>query len=190
MLDWKILAASVAALLIASTILVGTSSAQGFGFDFNDFFKGIEEWLKSSPLGGLFQAPVASVYPVDIVLEPNAYVLKTGSDTNLTIDTMNINNFNGDIGADFEEKSIVFKQSNTDLSIRMPLQNITIDNIEIDKIFLENTNFMVTYNQLDTKGENATIEMSDFSGQVLFNLFSIELHGNVSMVKGNNKDIV
>lgn len=190
MLDWKILAASVAALLVASTMLVGTSSAQNLGFDLNDFFKGIEDWLRSSPLGGLFQAPVASVYPVDIILETDHYEFRTGSDTNLTIDSINIINFNGDIISDFLEKTIVFSQSGTELDISMPLQNLSIDNIGIDKVFLENTRFVVTYNQLDTKGENASIEITDFSGQIIFRPSFVEMHGNVSMVRGNNKDII
>ncbi len=72
----------------------------------------------------------------------------------------------------------------------MPLQNITIYDIRVDKIFLDETDFSVSSNQLETTGENGTIEIFDFSGKIKFSPDSVELHGNVSMVRGNNKDIV
>ncbi|UCD07067.1 MAG: hypothetical protein JSW41_04515 [Candidatus Aenigmatarchaeota archaeon] len=186
MLDWKILVAAFAALLIASTVLVG--GAGGFGL--TDIFNKIGEWLKSSPFGGFFQTPVASIHEVDVALKPKTYTLKTSSNINLSIDSINFVDFNGNIEADFQGKTLVFTEANTPLNIKMPLQNITIHDIRVDKIFLDETDFSVSSNQLETTGENGTIEIFDFYGEIRFSPDSVELHGNVSMVRGNNKDIV
>jgi len=186
MLDWKILAAAFAALLIASTVLVGSSG----GFGITDIFDRIVDWLKSSPFGGFFQAPIASVHEVDIILHPKTYALKTSSNINITTDSIELVDFNGNIEVDFQTETLVFKETNTPLNIKMPLKNITIHEIRIDKILLEDTDFLVSSNQLDTSGENGTIEIYDFFGELGFNPDSVELHGNVSMVKGNNKEIV
>lgn len=186
MLDWKIMAASFAALLVASTVLVGGVG----GFGVTDVFNQLMDWLKSSPFGGFFQAPIASTNEVDITLFPKTYELKTTSDINLSIGSIELLQFNGDILADFEGKSLVFQESNTPLNIRMPLQSMTIQDISVSKIILENARFIVRSNELDTSGDNSTIEISDFSGEIRFNMDSVELHGNVSVVKGNGKEIV
>jgi hypothetical protein len=186
MLDWKILVAAFAALLIASTVLVG-----GFGgFGLTDIFDNIGDWLKSSPFGGFFEAPVASTHQVGITLKPEIYTLKTSSSINLSIDSIDFVDFNGNIEADFQEKTLIFTEANTPLNIKMPLQNITIHDIRVDKIFLEGTDFSVSSDQLETTGENGTIEIYDFSGEIRFSPDFVGLYGNVSMVKGNNKDIV
>ena len=186
MLDWKILGAAIAALVIASAVLAGGAS----GFGFTEIFEQIGEWLKSSPFGGFFQTPVASIHEVDVTIYPKVYTLKTGSNINLTVDSISFVDFNGDIEADFETKTLVFKESATSFNIEMPLQNITIPNIKVSKIFLQETDFLVSSDQLDTTAENATIEISDFSGELRFTPNFMQLQGNVSMVKGNNKDIV
>jgi hypothetical protein len=186
MLDWKILGAAFVALLIASTVLVG--GAGGFGL--TDIFDRIVEWLKSSPFGGFFQTPLAATHEVDIMLYPGTYTLKTGSSINLSVDSTSFMEFNGDIEADFESKSLTFKESGTQFSIRMPLQNLTIPKIKVSKIFLQSVNFLVSSDQLNTTGENATLEIADFSGELRLGPDSVMLQGNVSMVKGNSKDIV
>ncbi len=188
MLDWKILGASVAALLIASTVLV--SGAGGMDFGLGDIFERITEWLKSSPFGGFFQSPVASLYEVDITLYPKTYTLKTISTVNLSVDSVDLIEFNGYIDSDFINKKLVFRQDSTPLKIEMPLKNITISSIKVDRIYLDDTDFVVTSNELDTSGQNATIEITDFSGDIQFYPDYVEFHGNVSMIKGNNNDIV
>jgi hypothetical protein len=186
MLDWKILAAGFAALLIASTVLVSGSGSFGLG----DIFGRMVDWLKSSPFGGFFESPVASVKEVSIVLYPGTYTLKASSEINLSIGSIEFTGFSGDIEADFREKTMVFQQSGTKMKIKIPLEPTEISNIKIDKIFLDNTDFMVISDQLNTTAQNGTIEVSDFSGQLRFRQDSMELIGNVSMIKGNSKEIV
>ena len=50
MFDWKILAASFAALLVVSSVLVG-------GFGFTDILGTLSDWMGESPLSGLVTAP-------------------------------------------------------------------------------------------------------------------------------------
>jgi hypothetical protein len=188
MLDWKILVAAVAALLVASTVLVGGSGGLDFGL--GDIFGRIGEWLKSSPFGGFFQSPIASTHEVNIILHPRIYTLKTSSNINVTIDPIDLIEFSGDIKADFQEKMLIFKESGTQLNIRMPLHNMTIINIGVDRIVLTETDFVVNSGDLDISGENSTIEITDFLGEIVIDMESVTLNGNVSMVRGNNKDIV
>ncbi len=51
MLDWKIMGAAFAALLIVSAVVVGGTG----GFGVTDIFDRLMDWLKSSPYGGFFQ---------------------------------------------------------------------------------------------------------------------------------------
>lgn len=174
MLDWKILAASFVALLVVSSVLLG---GFGIGEFFSDLINKIGEWLGSSPFGGFFSTPTAKTKEIDIVLYPANLSLKPDSSINVSTDMITLTNFKGEISTDFENETLIFKESDSSLIVEIPLERITIPDLQIKKMSFENVRFDMKPN---ITGENGSIEIYDFLGKGIIAVGSVEFQGNVS----------
>lgn len=182
MFDWKILAASFAALLVVSSVLVG-------GFGFSDILDKLQEWMGGSPFGGFVTAPVRDSKPVAIIIFPDTFELSVDK-ASFAIGDADFQNFTGTIQADLTSDMLTCHQKDTDLKVSLPLSELKIEDVSIGKLYLEDIDFNVISHSLDTHGENSTLEVNDFSGRVTILDELVRLDGNVTAVKGNGKDIV
>ena len=182
MLDWKILAASFAALLVVSSVLVG-------GFGFGDILEKLREWLGESPLGGFVSTPSKTPVQVAVIIFPRSFEFSL-QDSSFTSGDTDFQGFTGTIQANLTSDLLTFSPSDTALSITMPLSNTSIGGVSIGKLSLDGVDFSVISNALDTSGENASLEVYDFSGRLTVNRELVRLDGNVTSVKGNGKEIV
>ena len=183
MLDWKILAASFAALLVVSSVLVG-------GFGFTDLLNDLKEWIGETPFEGFISLPIDSgSKEAAVTLYPDSFSLDvTGSD--FTANGAEFSGFTGTVAANLENGTVELSQSGSDFAVRMDLTRLVIGSVVIDQLTLEDMSFSVESNSLDTSGDNATLEILGFSGTVTLTRASVELSGNFSSVKGNGKVIV
>ena len=181
MLDWKILAASFAALLFVSTLLVGDFGIPNF---FGDIADKLGEWLGNSPFGGMFTAPTSSSVidsdTINVKIFPDSFVLRPDFPVNITFDKKEIISFSGEITIDYEEKRITLDQSNSQLSIIMPIENIKIHGLKLAKLLIQEKGLDASTGNWEIKTENGSIEIYDFSGIGEITSRSIELDGNIT----------
>jgi len=181
MFDWKILAASFAALLIVSSVLVG-------GLGFTDIVDSVREWLGGSPFGGFVDFPEAGSKAAAVTIYSSPLTLDLNKPINATIGDVSITGFSGTLISNLDDSTLLFKSDT--FTLTFPVSNTTLDNIMIGKMFLESADFSIMNGDLETSAENGTLEISDFSGRIIFTETAITLSGNFTSISGNNKQIV
>jgi hypothetical protein len=181
MLDWKILAASFAALLVVSSVLVG-------GFGFQDILSKINDWMGDSPLSGLVTAPKLGSKQASITFFPKDFEL-TLDKASFTAGAVEFKAFTGTLKANLTSDELDLIQEGG-FRATLPLTSASIEGIPISKISLEETSFSVTSKSLETSGQGVPLEIVGFSGDVTITSEHIELNGNVTSITGNGKDIV
>jgi len=174
MLDWKIAAAAVVALLVVSTVLLG---GFGIGEFFSDIINKIGEWLGSSPFGGFFATPTTPTKEINIVLYPANLSLKPESDINVSVNTVTLRDFRGEIDINFNADIITFKELGSALTIEVPLEKVTIPNLRIKNMKFENMKFDI---KPSITSENGSMEIHGFLGNTTVNEDNIEFLGNIS----------
>ena len=174
MLDWKILASALIALLVVSFILL-----EGFGsFSiFSGTVNSIGEWFGSSPFGGLVPAGDAGSKHVTIMLYPSNLTLEPDGEIGIQTGTMNITGFVGTIQADFVDGILVLNEKGSDLKVAIPLKNVRMDGFALEMLVLEEAGFMIEPNMT---ADNGTIEIENFVGMVTAKHNGLELDGNIS----------
>ena len=180
MLDWKILAASFAALLFVSSMFIGDFAIQDF---FSTVVEKIGEWLGGSPFGGMVTAPTSSVIEgntVNVKIYPERFTIIPDNPVNITFDGKEITDFSGEIVIDYSEKKITFDESNSRLNIIIPIENTEITDLKIKKVIIHNKEIDVNTEDWDLSNKNGSIEVYDFSGIVEITTRMIELKGNMS----------
>jgi hypothetical protein len=180
MFDWKILAASFAALLVVSSVLVG-------GFGFGDILGKLKEWLGESPLGGFVTAPVRGSRQAEIVLTGDVLEIPLEG-TDFSIGDAEFRGYTGSIRADFPNDRLEFVSGSG--SVAFPYRGLTIGDMSLGSLTLEDSDFHVLSEGLDTSAEGATLEVQGFTGSLSVGDSSITLDGNVTLIRGNGKDIV
>jgi len=182
MLDWKVLASAFIAMIIVTIIMLegfGASSFLSGGMSF------ISEWFGSSPFGGLVSGGSDGKQVTVTLYQPNL-TLRPQEEVEIETVTVNISGFVGDIHADFDSKILVLYESGSDLKVAFPLKNIRISGFKINKLQLENSNFMIEPN---ITTDNGTIEMKDFFGTVTTKTNGLEFQGNVSELSAKIGDL-
>ncbi len=185
MIDWKILAASFAALLVVSSVLVGD-------FGIRDFFSGlvekITELLGGSPFGA-FSIPGAGHAEIDLNLYPENITFQPDGPVNITSESITIENFQGSVTTGAAQESAVFEESRG-FRITMQLNNnITIHGLSIGKLSVPNVKFELTSNQSRIDSESGLIELYNFAGDAVIQRNHIALKGNVSRARGDTWEI-
>ena len=177
MLDWKIVGASFAALIVISTVMLGNF---GIGDFFSDLFDRTGNRLGGSPFGGFFSTPTARNMEVNVTLFPDDFVLIPDSAINLTIEPINLEDFQGEIRVYFSNQTLILKEKNSPLTINTDLRDIEIENLVLNKLLLEDEAFEIEPNITTSNG---TIDMTGFLGTAFIHTDNIELIGNVSSLK-------
>jgi len=179
MFDWKILGATFAALLVVSTLFLG-----GFGIPdfFSDILEKISQWLGSSPFGGI----QGKTIPVKIRIQPTQFVLSPAKPINITLDSFEMENFQGEMEIYFQNSTLIFTQEK--LRIESNLQNFIIPEVQIQKLWLQ-TSFQVSAQGSNITSDNGTLEVWNFKGVLSLENKTIYFSGNVTKIKGEEWEI-
>ena len=181
MFDWKILAASFAALLVVSSVLVG-------GFGFQDILGKLNEWMGDSPLSGLVTSPTRGTKQVSVTFYPESFQLSVNNAAFSSGDS-EFRSFTGTLDANLTSDEIILTQD-SGFSATLPLTSTSLSSASISSISLEKTSFSVTSQSLETSGQDVSLEIVGFSGDVTITSEHVQLNGNVTSLTGNGKEIV
>lgn len=171
---WKVMAAAFAALLAAALFLV---ALPGLGnINISSPFGSIFPQAKPSAVAGIVLSPVAS-----LELSPNAPVNFTGRDFSLE-------NFRGKILLDFQNGSICFRETGSQLALRSGLSGV-LSGLSMDKMELNDVGFSVVSGKLNLSSAAGQIFFYNFIGSAGIANSSISFDGNYSSVKGDTWEI-
>ena len=179
LLEWKILAAVFAILIVASSALVSNS---GIKDTFLNSTGNIGDWLGGSPFGSLFQTPQKEMTWVKIDIKSGQIGLVMESPVNITSDSSSIKNFKGDMNIDFDTNSSQFILSGTDFVMDTKIERMKIEGVRISSLVLDNIDYVVESEKSSVTGTDDRLEIHDFAGDITID-GSLMLEGNVSVVK-------
>ncbi len=177
MLDWKILAAGIAALILVAAFVAGDSQTNFL----SDIINRIGGFLGSSPFGGLFSS-TEEPQPVDIIIYPENLSLHLDKN-NITLNSIELSEFTGDVSIDFSNKKISLSQKGSQLKLTAPIEKVTIEGLKIPKLLAENMRLEVVSGKYNITSNNGTIEVFNFFGQATITPQNIELMGNVTKIE-------
>jgi hypothetical protein len=181
LLEWKILAAIFAVLIVVSSALVSNTGIKDFFMNtttgFGDFTQGSPfDWFSS-----FFSTPVKGVNAVAIKLTVPNMTLPIEAPANITAGGSILLNFKGTVDLNFIENSSTFQQAGSDFRFEMEMSEIRISGVSIQKMILQRVDFVVTSESTNITGTDDKIEIYDFSGDITIT-DHILLTGNVSKV--------
>ena len=179
LLEWKILAAVFAILIVASSALVGNS---GIKDTFLNSTGNIGDWLGGSPFGSIFSTPEKGTVAVAITLKAGSIGLVMESPVNVTAGDAKMENFKGPVSFDFDAGTSSFVLDGSDFTIEKKLEETTITGVSMKELVLEGIDFVVKSENTEITGSGEKIEIYDFAGDIYVN-DSVVLTGNVSLVK-------
>ncbi len=182
MLEWKILAAIFAVLIVVSSALVSNTGIKDFFMnttgDFEDSTSGSPlDWLTS-----FFSTPEKVTNPVTIKLMTGNMSLDIATPVNITAGTAGIANFKGSVKLDFKKNSSVFMPAGSDIRLDMGLDGTEIRDVQISQLILRGIDFVVTSEKTNITASDDDIEIYDFLGDIVIT-DHVLLTGNVSKVK-------
>ena len=183
LLEWKILAAIFAVIIVASSVIMTNEGVKGFLFNLTG---GMSDWLSGSPFGGVFSAPQKVVSTVSIKLVSDNITLDLDSPVNVTTSSLEIVSFAGVINFDFVKNSTELVPDSGPV-IKMGLEGMLIEDVKISRLKYSMMDFVI-------KSENTSIsaidciEILDFSGDVKINGHDL-LTGNVSKARNGQWSI-
>jgi hypothetical protein len=188
MLDWRILGASFAALIVISAVFLGgtgssedtATSKGGVGDILSGIIEKIQGWFSGSPFGGFFEQPVARSSTVQVVLYPDEFQLKPESAVDLSAGQTLVTGFTGTLDANFVNQTLTLSEEGSSLKVTLPLDSVVLEEIRITSLTLSGMKFEIVPNM--TSG-NGTLEMANFLGRMEFNSDSIDMFGNVSKLR-------
>lgn len=183
MLDWRIVGASFAALVVASSLFMGSANA-GVGDFFSDIMSQINEWMSGSPFGGMFSTTSPATKQISILISPSVLEFSPGPETIIFSGDHNITGFSGTVSADFSSGTAVLASSKSDLKISMPAE-ISFQNLALGALTVEGARFTIPPNMTI---DNGTVTLKNFLGTGSITSEGLELQGNVSTLKATMGD--
>lgn len=188
MLDWRILGASFAALIVISAVFLGgpaqsgetSTSGGGLGGILSGIMEKISSWFSGSPFGGFFEQPVARSSTVQIILYPDEFELKPESSVDISSGETRITGFSGTMAADFVNQTMTLSEEGSSLKVSLPMESIVLDDIRITSLSLTGMKFEIVPNMTTNNG---TLEISNFLGRIEFTEDRIDMFGNVSRLR-------
>jgi hypothetical protein len=181
LLEWKILAAIFAVLIVVSSALVSNTGIKDI---FMNSTGNLGDWLKGSPFSSLFPTPEKTVYQVRVELISSNITLSMESPVNITSEGANMQNFRGLISLRFagNATSAEFMPAGTDFRFDLSLKETRIENVKIANMILDNVGFIINSENTNITATDDRIEIYDFCGTVTIK-DSVVLDGNFSRVK-------
>ncbi len=187
MLDWRILGASFAALIVISAVFLGgpaggetSTSEGGIGGLLSGIIEKISSWFSGSPFGGFLEQPEARSSTVQVILYPDEFSLKPESSVDLSAGGTEVTGFSGTMGADFLNHTMTLSEEGSSLKVTLPMESIVLDGMRITSLSLAGMRFEIVPNMTT---DNGTLEMGNFLGRMEFKPDRIEMFGNVSMLR-------
>jgi hypothetical protein len=178
LLEWKILAAIFAVLIVVSSALVGSPGIRDF---FMNSTGNLGDWMAESPLGSFFSTPQKGTTRVLIKLIADNMTLALETPVNISAGKSSISNFRGEARFDFKGNSSEFIPRGSDIRLSTELVPTAIRDVKISKLILNDVGFVVTSEKTNITGSGDDIEIYDFSGDIQVT-DHVLLDGNVSKV--------
>jgi hypothetical protein len=179
MLEWKILAAIFAVLIVLSSALVSNTGIKDF---FLNATGNLGDWVHGSPFGSLFTTPQKKVNQVAIKLMADNMTFEMETPINITAGKTSISNFKGSVNFNFRKNSSTFQPADSDLRFGTELSGTVMKDVKIQKLVLTGIDFTVIGEKTNITASNDNIEIYDFSGDITVE-DRVLLTGNVSRVK-------
>ena len=183
MMDWKVLVACVVSLAVVSTALTGGFTGNGF---LGDIFSGINKWLNDSPLKGIFSpAPEKAgtqTETVDIIIEAQNMTINQDSMVAISSDDITLINFKGTVFVDFSGRFIMLNETQTWLSMKMPLQTMVMTGANFKRFAVDNTHMRSRVGNWTETTEAGSIQVFGFTSEVKITPGNIEFAGNATKV--------
>lgn len=188
LLEWKILAAIFAVLIVLSSALVSNTGIKDFFMNtttgFGDFTEGSPfDWVSS-----WFSTPEKGSNTVAIKLTVANITLPIEAPANITAGKSSLLNFKGTVDLNFIKNSSTFQQAGSDFRFEMEMSETRISGVSIQKIILRGIDFVVTSESINITGTDEKIEIYDFSGDIAIT-DHILLMGNASKVNDDQWSI-
>ncbi len=179
LLEWKILAAIFAVLIVVSSALVGSTGLKDF---FMNSTGSVGDWWSEAPFGSFFSTPQKGSTGVLINLFADNITLDMEAPVNITAAKSSITNFKGSAMFDFRENSTEFVPTGSDIRLRTELGPTTIRDVRISRLVLTDVGYTITSEKTNITASGDDIEILDFFGDIHVT-DHVLLDGNVSKVK-------
>ncbi len=177
MLDWKILAASIVALLFISSVFVG-----GFGIRefLSDALGKVGNYLDSSPFDGIFssESQEGGNRDISILLFPDEVSFSPDSVAAISSGGTELENFQGEVSLFFDESSA--RLTHSGLEINLPLGTLEMSGLKLASLTLEDVGFSI---EPDISTDSGSILLEGFEGSATATRRGLELNGNVSRLR-------
>jgi hypothetical protein len=187
LLEWKILAAIFAVLIVGSSAFLGNTDIGGTLL--NSTGGGSAGW--ENPFASLFpqQQPETASGPSEVAIElsVDSIRLDFASPVNITFGDSAIENFAGSAQLDLSSNSSVFTQAGTGMTMRIA-DDVVINGAGIESMVLESADYTVTNGGTSTTATGEKIEIHGFSGTVRA-AGKLRLEGTVSSVSNGKWSI-
>lgn len=176
MLDWKILAASLVALLFISSLFIGGTGIKDF---FSDALNKVGDFLGTSPLGGIFPASsVTGDGKITIFLLPKTLTITSENPVNIQVGSTTFSGFDGNIILNFENSTV--KLSSETLTVTFPIETLNITSLTLRSLDFKETPFEI---KPDISTDSGDVEIRSFIGTASVVPRGIELSGKVASFK-------
>lgn len=174
MIDWKIIAASIVALLFVASLFIG-------GLGIRDFLSGgvekISEYLGGSPFGGVVSTQKGEK-EISFLISPSEITIKPDAEVSLEAEQTRFSGFKGEILLSFSNSTVDLRSSS--LSINFPLKNLNISSLALSTFSLQRTKLEIKPNISTDSGD---LEMKGFMGSAIATSKGLEFRGKVSQLK-------
>lgn len=176
-MDWKIVGASVVAVLLISGLFLSNTEVGGFVSSIVDRLR---DWLGRSPFEGLFSAPPTESKEVSVRLSAPEISMKPESPVNITSQSAQFLNFQGRLVVDFVKGNLELEASVSPFKADIKLDEYVIAGLYFPSMVFENIQFDI---QSHMKSENGSVEVTDFVGSAKILFDSVLLEGKASQLK-------
>lgn len=181
MLNWKLLVAGVAVILVAGVLVIG---GEGFLALLAGGLGQIGSFLGSSPFGDLFSTARGEANPMVVTIYPPNFTVMVDRPATVLLGETQLDDFKGTVETDFDADTITLTTSG-DLAITSPVIDTKITPFTVKQLILEGIKMKVRSGNWDISSENGSIEISHFEGSMLIDQenSSISFLGNVSSIE-------
>jgi hypothetical protein len=183
--EWKILAAILAVLIVASSALISNTGVRDI---FLNSTGSLGDWMSGSPFDSLFSTPQKDDHMVVIRLSSDTIRLDIETPVNISTGDSSLLNFRGVLSLDFNENSSRFLPAESDLVLDLELEGTEIKNVRMPKLVFEGIDFVVESEKTNISASDDRIEIYDFHGDISIT-DAVELSGNVSKVNNEKWSI-
>ncbi|MFH1294757.1 MAG: hypothetical protein ABIH90_02330 [Candidatus Aenigmatarchaeota archaeon] len=181
-MDWKIVGASVVALLLVSGLF---ASSLEIGDFFSSIFDKLRGWLGESPFDGFFTTPTQKPKEVSVTLKADNFELVPALAVDIKSTSTSIENFQGRINVSFSRGEMVLYNSQTGFAAKLPMEEFTIMNLSMSSVTFTDVGLDIASN---INSDNASVVITDFFGKATLNSGLI-LEGNATSLKVKMDDL-